>query len=363
MARPILHHRTPQFEALMTEVCAGLQTLFQTREPVLMLASSGTGVMEAAVVNLLSRGDRVITVDAGKFGARWEKLCRTYGVEPIVLRCERGQALHPARLEEALARNPGVKAVLFQASETSTGTRMPVREICALARRFGALSICDAITAMGVFELPMDAWDIDCLMTASQKALMLPPGLSFIALSARAWEAQARADLPRFYFDLAREKKAQLRSQSAWTPATTLIMGLQESLRLILSEGLPRVFARHERLGQATRQAARALGLGILAEEAPSAAVTAVQVPASINDGKLIPRLMRDRYDVVIAGGQDELEGRIFRLSHFGNCSAADILTGITALEQTLRDLGHPFTAGAGIEAARSVLSEEQQHG
>jgi aspartate aminotransferase-like enzyme len=359
MSQPILHHRMPEFEALMADVRKGLKALFQTEQDVLMLACTGTGVMEAALVNTLSPGDRVLVVDAGKFGSRWQKLCLAYGIDPVVLHCERGQALDHQRLEETLKLHQGsVRAVLFQASETSTGARMPVREICEISRRAGALSVCDAITALGVFDLPMDRWGIDVLMTASQKALMLPPGLSFIALSEKAWQAQSRATTPRFYLDLAREQKAQSKNQSAWTPATTLIMGLQESLRIIFREGLERRFQRHERLAQATRQAVTALGLQILAETSPSAAVTAVRVPSSIADGKKIPRLMRDRHQVIITGGQDELEGKIFRLSHFGHCSAADVLTGVAALEKTLQELGHPMAPGSGIHAAQVALSE-----
>jgi aspartate aminotransferase-like enzyme len=220
------------------------------------------------------------------------------------------------------------------------------------------LSVCDAITACGVFDLPMDAWGIDVMITGAQKAMMIPPGLAFIGLSDRAWASVEKSDLPKFYFDLARERKAQLKNQTAWTPATSLIQGLAESLRMIRDEGLHNVFKRHELLARATRNAVEALGLDILARKRPSTAVTSVRVPSSIADGKAIPRTMRDKYGVTIAGGQDELEGKIFRLSHFGYCDKFDITTGISCLELTLNDLGYKVEFGKGVGAALRTFAE-----
>lgn len=357
LGQPIPHHRTPGFEKIFQETRDGLRWLFQTKQEVIMLSATGTGAMDAAVSNLFRRGDKVVTVNAGKFGERWTKIAKVYGLNAVEIKLAPGSAITAAELEKTLTANPDAKAVLFQASETSTGARMPVREIVDLSKKHGMLSVCDAITALGVMDLPMDDWGIDVLITGAQKAMMIPPGLAFIALSDAAWKSAATSDLPKFYFNLAKELEAHRKNQTAWTPAISLVMGLAESLRMLKEEGLPAVFARHELLATATRNAVQALGLEILAEKNPSPAVTAVKVPASIADGKKIPKLMRDKHGVTIAGGQDELEGKIFRLSHFGYCGPFDITTGISCLELVLAELGHKFTFGAGVGAALKVFS------
>lgn len=361
MNRPIVYHRSAGFQSLFEEVRSQLKAVFQTKGEVLTLSCSGTGAMEAAVTNLFRAGDVVITLNTGKFGERWTKLARTYGLNTVEIKVEPGNTIDIAQVEEAFQANPTAKAVLFQASETSTGVRLPTQEIAKLCREKGALSVCDAITALAVFDLPMDAWGIDVLITGSQKALMVPPGLAFIALSETAWKANETSTLPKFYFDLARERKSQAKNQTAWTPAISLVQGLQESLRMIREEGLHNVFKRHELLAKATRAAMQAMKLELLAKKSFSTAVTAIRVPAEIKDGKMIPRTMRDRYGVTIAGGQDELEGKIFRLSHFGYCERFDVLTGIECLELTLKELGYPSTSaslGAGTSAALQVFSE-----
>lgn len=355
-ARPIIHHRTPAFEALFEDVRAGLKYVFQTKSDVLVLTCTGTGAMDAAVSNLFRRGDKVITINGGKFGERWTKISKAYGLQPVELTLAPGDAIEPKQLETAIAANKGARAVLFQASETSTGAKMPTQEICKLARAAGMLSVCDAITACGVFDLPMDDWGIDVMITGSQKAFMLPPGLAMIALSDRAWAMTESSDLPKFYFDLSKERKTLPKNQTAWTPAISLIQGLQESLRMIREEGLQNVFKRHEKLAAATRAGVEALGLEPLARKAPSTAVTAVKVPAQIKDGKLIPKTMRDKYGVTIVGGQDELEGKIFRLSHFGYVDRFDIVTAIAGLELALNDLGYKVELGKGVAAVLRVI-------
>lgn len=353
LAGPIIHHRTPVFQALFDDVRSGLKYLFQTKQDVLILTTTGTGAMDATVANLFKRGDKVITLNAGKFGERWTKIAKAYGLNPIELKAAQpGESFEPRQVEEFIRANPDARAVLFQASETSTGVRLPTQEICRLARGANMISICDAITACGVFDLPMDEWGIDVLITGSQKGLMLPPGLAMLALSERAWAMAESSDLPKFYFDLSRERKSQSKGQTAWTPAISLLQGLQVSLRMIRDEGLHNVFKRHELLARATRSAIQALGLEMLAKKSPSNAVTAAVVPSSIKDGKQIPKLLRDKYGVVIAGGQDELEGKIIRLSHFGYCEKFDITTGISALELVLNELGHPVEYGKGVGAA-----------
>ncbi len=359
LGEPVLHHRTPEFEKLFQEVRENLKWVFQTQQEVLCLASSGTGAMEAAVSNLFSPGDIVLTVNSGKFGERWTKIATQYGLKAIEIKLSVGEAITASQLEKSLSEHPSAKAVLFQASETSTGVRAPVQEIVQICKKTNVLSVCDAITACGVFDLPMDAWGIDVLMTGSQKAMMIPPGMAFIALSQKAWDKTKTSTLPKFYFDLNRELKSHLKNQTAWTPATGLIMGLHESLRMMKAEGLPNIFKRHEVLALATRNAVSALGLEMLAKKSPSTAVTAVLVPKTISEGKKIPKLMREKYGVTIAGGQDEMEGKIFRLSHFGYCGVFDITTGIAALEFALHELGHPVNFGTGVGAAMKTFRDE----
>jgi aspartate aminotransferase-like enzyme len=359
-ARPIIHHRTPAFQKLFENVKTGLKKLFQTEQDVIILAATGTGAMDAAVSNVFKKGDTVITVNCGKFGERWTKIAKVYGLKPVELKYAPGDSLKISDFEKTLRDHPDTKAILFQASETSTGVLNPTKEICEVAKRAGVLTVCDAITACGVFDLPMDAWGIDVLITGSQKALMIPPGLAFIALSQKAWAASESSDLPKFYFNLKKERESLAKNQTAWTPAISLIQGLEESLRIIHEEGIHECFKRHDLLARATRNAVKALGLEILAKDAPSLAVTAVKVPASIKEGKLIPKTMKDKYGVTIAGGQDELEGKIFRLSHFGYCSHFDITTAISCLELVLNELGHPFQLGAGVTAVLKTFAESK---
>lgn len=358
LGQPIPHHRTPGFEKVFAEVRENLKWLYQTEQEVIMLTCTGTGAMDAAVSNLFCRNEKVITINGGKFGERWTKIAQVYELGVLEIKLPPGTTLDPAVVEEVCAANPDAEAILFQASETSTGTAMPVQAIVDIAKKYKMLAVCDAITALGVSDLPMDAWGIDVLITGSQKAMMIPPGLAFIALSEAAWKKSAESDLPKFYFNLAKEHKAHLTNQTAWTPAISLIMGLCESLRMMKEEGLSEVFKRHELLALATRNGVKALGLDILAANTPSSSVTAVLVPPAVKEGKKIPKLMRDKYGVTIAGGQDELEGKIFRLSHFGYCSYFDITTGISCLELVLSELGHPVVFGTGVGAVLKTFAD-----
>ena len=358
-AEPIIHHRTTLFEEQFKQVQENLQWLFQTKQPVLTLTASGTGSMEAAVVNLFSPGDEVITVNAGKFGERWTKITKAYGLNVHEIVVERGRSVEVSAIEKLLKAHPATKAVLFQASETSTGALMPTEAIAALCKKSDVLCVCDGITAVGIFDVPMDRWGIDVLMTGSQKALMLPPGLGFISLSEKAWKAAEKSTLPKFYFDLNREKKNQEKQQTAWTPAITLVTGAVETLGMLKKEGLSTLFKKHEIYANVTRNAARALGLEVFAEN-PSPVLTTVKVPASfsVDQGKKITKIMQEKYGVIITGGQDELAGKILRLSHFGYCDIFDIANGIAALEMALHDLGHPVVHGKGVG---EVLKSFQQ--
>ncbi len=352
MARPILHHRTKAFEAVLAEVREGLKWLFQTKQEVLILASSGTGAMEGAVANLFSRGDRVIVVDGGKFGERWWKICKAYGVEAEVIKVEWGQAVDPREVEKRLGKCRGI---LVQASESSTGVYHPIEALAKLTAKSECLLVVDAISALGAVDLPMDRWGIDCLISGSQKALGLPPGLAFVALSDKGWSACERSDLPKFYFDYRRERKSIETNQTAFTPAISLIGGLQETLRSFRKEGIPAIFERHARLAQAMREAMKGLGLKLYAEKSPVNSLTAVCCPAGV-DGQKVYKILQEKYNLTIAGGQDAAKGKIFRIAHLGYYDDLDVVTVVAAVEWALADLGYKFEMGAGVRAAMRVL-------
>jgi aspartate aminotransferase-like enzyme len=357
MAQPIIHHRTPQFSALFAEAKEGLKEVFRTTQDVLVLAASGTGAMEAAVTNCFSPGDGVLVVNGGKFGERWSEIATQYGLHTVELRVPWGQGVDPAEIKGALDRHPGIKGVLVQASETSTTAVHPIEEIGRLTRDRDALLIVDGITAVGVFDLPMDAWHVDVLITGSQKALMLPPGLGFIALSERAWQRTKTAKLPRYYFDLNRERENLGKNTTAYTPAISLIIGLREALAMIKEEGRERAYARHERMARATRAAAEALGIELVAPKSPSPAATGLFLPAGIDGGKFVGYL-RDKMGVTFAGGQGQWKGKIVRIAHLGYIGAFDTVAGLAAFEMALRHFGQSVDLGRGVAAAERILME-----
>lgn len=356
MDETMIHHRTPQFSKAFAEAREGLKGLFGTKNDVLILASSGTAAMEAAVSNLFSPGEKVLVINGGKFGERWLQISQAYGLEVIQLKVEWGKAVKPEVVEKHLKVYPDIQGVLIQASETSTTTLHPVREIAQITRN-GPLFVVDGVTAVGVLPVPMDDWGIDVLVTGSQKALMLPPGLGFIALSDRAWARSEKAKLPRFYLDLRLERKNQQKMTTAFTPAVSLIFGLRASLQMMQEEGLERVYARHERLARATRAAAEALGLNLLAPDNPSPAATGILLPGGM-DGEKLLEYLRDRMGITFAEGQDQLKGKIIRIAHVGYIGAFDVLVAIGALEMALKKFGHPVELGRGVAAAQQVLME-----
>jgi len=357
IARPMIHHRHEPFRTVVAKVKQDLKVLFQTKNDVLILGSTGTGAMEGAVSNLLSRGDKAIVVRGGKFGERWGEICEAYGVHPIPVDVEWGNAVDAGQVRTALDQTPDARAVFLQASETSTGVKHPVREIADLvALRENTVIVVDAITALGVFDIPTDAWKLDVVVTGSQKALMLPPGLAFVCLSEKAWRFAKESDLPKYYFDFAKEKKNLEKNQTAYTSSVSLIMGLEASLERIKREGLQNLFTRTEKLARATREGAKALGLELFAPGSPSEACTAIKVPEGI-DGTKIPTLIRENYGVAIAGGQAHLKGKIIRISHMGYVNTYDILSGLVALEFVLKELGYPVDTGASVKAALAVLA------
>ena len=356
MSETMIHHRTPQFNKVFDEAREGLKTLFGTKNDVLMLASSGTGAMEASIANLFSPGDKVLVINGGKFGERWLNISNAYGLNPIEMKVPWGQAAKVADVEKQLKADPDIRGVMIQASETSTTVLHPVKEIAQITKN-GPLFLVDGVTAVGVVPMPVDEWGLDVLVTGSQKALMLPPGLGFIALSNRAWEKTKQAKLPRFYFDLNLERKNQQKGSGAFTPAVSLIFGLRASLNMIQREGLENVYARHARLCRAARAAATALGLKLLAPDSPSPAATGIYLPNGIDADEVLDYL-RDKMNITLAEGQDQLKGKAIRMAHVGYMGAFDVITGVAALEMALRKFGAEIPFGRGVAAAQEVLME-----
>lgn len=353
MARPIIHHRTDEYRQLFLEATRLMQEHLGTKQPVLTLACSGTGAMEAAAVNVLSPGDEAIVIEGGKFGARWATICDAYGIKAHKVSVDWGRVATVEEAESALAAHPNARALFLTHSETSTGALFPVHEIARVARARGVLTIVDAITSWGVYDLHFDASDLDGVVWGSQKGLMIPPGLGFVAYSERAWAAAEKARLPRFYFDLRKARAEIGAGDTPFTPAITLVLAANAAARLMAGEGREGVFARHRRNADATRAAAQALGLSLLAE-VPSNAVTAVVAPVGIDSGAVV-KTMEKRYGVKIAGGQNQLKGKIFRLGHIGWYDEGDILRMVGAFESALID--HGWNAEPGTAARAAQLS------
>ena len=355
LSRPTLYHRSPEFKEVFLETRELLKTVMGTEGEVLILTSSGTGAMEAAVANLFNPGDSAVVVVGGKFGQRWEELCRTHGVNPIFVNVEWGKAVDVGEVERALSENPGVKGVLVQICETSTGTLHDVKSIGEILKRYPeALLIADGITAYGVYNIPTDEWGIDVAITGSQKALMTPPGLSVITLNEKA--VNRLVENPRtYYFNLKKELKQQPKGQTAYTTGTNLVVALNEALKMILDEGIENVAKRHQLLAEATRAGVRALGLELLSNN-PANGVTAVLSPEGVN-GQDVVRIAREKYGITIAGGQEHLKGKIFRLSHMGYVDQFDVLTGLEVVELALKELGYSsFNFGDSVRAAMEVF-------
>lgn len=358
MARSVYHHRTPMFEAVFADCVKGLKWLYQTGNDVLTLSCSGTGAFEAAFQNFFSKGDTVICVGGGKFGERWGQMARVFGLEPVVVDVPWGEAADVAKVADALKTHPQAKGIVCVASETSTGARHPYKAIGQLIKgNDDCILIVDGITALGVWDMSPERDGIDVLITGSQKALMLPPGLAFLSISEKAWRHQAKSNLPKYYFDLSKERKAQATNQTAFTPAVSLMTGLRESLAMMKEEGLENTFARHARMARATRAAIEAIGLKIFAS-VPADSLTSVVNPEGISANGIYAGL-RDRANITIAGGQDQLKGKIFRVAHMGYFDELDVLTVLSALEIILQQEGYrTFTPGASIAAASKYLAE-----
>ncbi|PTL36153.1 aminotransferase [Candidatus Methylomirabilis limnetica] len=354
MARPILYHRGPEYEVLLASVREGLKFLFQTKNEVLLFTSSGTGGMEGAVVNTLSPGDRALVIRGGKFGERWGEICEAYGLQPSYIDVEWGRAVEPDLVAAALTADPSIKAVFTTHSESSTGVLHDIEAIARIVGKTPAILIVDAITSVGVVDLPMDAWGVDVVVGGTQKALMIPPGLALCGVSDKAWAMVQRSRLPKFYFNFIAERKSLEKNQNTFTPAVSLVVALHESLAVIRAEGLTALFARHDRLARATRAGVMALGLQLFTER-PTPALTTIIAPPGIEAGAIVKRL-RAAHGITISGGQAQLKGKIFRLAHLGYADESDVVVCLAALERTLADLGYPVKLGEGIRAAQEVL-------
>jgi len=354
---PSMYHRGPGFMGLLDGCNRGLQVVFQTKNDVIILASSGTGGVEAAIVNLINPDDRVLVVRGGKFGERMAEIAARFGALVTTLDVEPGRAAEPHQLADVLARKP-FKAVLFVQNETSTGVTQNVATLAKIARDHRCLTIVDCVSGMGGVPVRTDEWGLDAVVSGSQKAFMLPPGLSFVSLSQRAWEIAEKSKTPRFYFDLPAARKSLAKGQTPFTPAVNLIQGLGASLELILGEGIENVYARHARAGRSVRLAMQALGLELFADPAyASNVVTAIKSPEGLSSSDVVKRLAAN-HQIVISDGQSELKGKIFRIGHMGWFDEEMLARTVRATGETLASLGHSCDPEAGEKALREVWSQ-----
>ncbi len=355
-AEPIIHHRTPEFSGIFMEVSEGLKYVFGTEEDVFVLTSSGSGAMETAVISTLNPGDKVITINGGKFGERWGKICRAYGVEVKEIELEWGELFSKEQLSEELKALPETKAVFATLSETSSGTIYDIQGYGEVMAPTKAILAVDGISGLGATPCPMDEWKVDILVAGSQKSFMIPPGLAYLAFSPKAWNLVENSTLPKFYFDAKAYKKSLAKKTTPWTPAVSLIIQQKKALDLIKSVGLEKLFEHHRILGDATRAGIKALGMELLSKN-PGNILTAVKVPAEI-DGVQLVKTMQGKYMAYIAGGQDPYKGKIFRIAHLGYMGGFDIITALSALEMTLSELGYDFESGSSLKAAENILKE-----
>ncbi|MDP8253063.1 MAG: alanine--glyoxylate aminotransferase family protein [Candidatus Kaelpia aquatica] len=346
-AESTIHHRTDEFRSILKEVSEDLKTIFQTKNQVLIVSSSGTGVMEAAVANLMQDGVRFIPVVGGKFGERWAEITKAYGAEYDVLDLEWGVTLNLDDLREKLKVGDSRKVILTTLCETSTGVNYDIRSMASLAKEFNALIVVDAISGLGADELRMDDWGLDIVVSGSQKGLMLPPGLAFISLSKDAQSLIESSSSPKYYFDLIKAGKSASKFDTPWTPAVNMIVALRTALKMILDEGIENVWKRHANLAAMTREAVASLGLKVFAQR-PSSTLTSVLIPESLDSEEMV-KFIRAEFGISIAGGQAELKGKIIRVAHLGYINLFDVLSGIAAIEFGLHHFGYKFKLGAGI--------------
>ena len=357
MSAPILTHRSTEFSDLLRQVASGLQHVFQTENDVLVLTASGSGAMEAAVVNLLSPGDRVLAISGGKFGGRWVELCATYGIDALTLDVAWGTAADPDEIDRILGEQGPFEAVLATHSETSTGVLHDIEALGKVARGHGCYLVVDAISGLGANELRTDDWHVDIALTGSQKALMIPPGLAFISVSERAWQRIEGNRQPSYYLNLKRARDSFEKGLTPYTPAVSLLMGLAESQEMMKELGLEEIYRIHERNALVTRAGVAALGLDLFARR-PSNVLTSVVMPPGI-DGSELLKTIKQECGVTIANGMDHYRGKYIRIAHLGyNVAPSDMIVALTALEHGLGRHGYAFESGAGVAAAERVIRE-----
>lgn len=356
MAMPIIHHRSPDFLPVLDAAKKGLQWLYQTKNDVLILCSTGTGGMVGSVNNFFSPGEKALVINAGNFGERWTKICNAYRLEVNEIKLEWGDSVRPEDVEKALKKDRSIRGVFVQASETSTGAYHDIEALASIVRKYDeTLLIVDAISALVAHDLKMDAWGIDVLIGASQKGLMLPPGLAFVGISEKAWKSADRAQCPKFYFNFKKEAESLSKNQTNFTSPVTLIIGLNESLNLLQKEGLENAFERHRRLANATREAVNAIGLELFSKKSHSNAVTAIKSPDGL-DGQEIYKNLMVKYGITAAGGQGQAKGKIFRIAHLGYADTFDIIAAIAGIEMVLKSMGYPVKLGTGVAVAEELL-------
>jgi aspartate aminotransferase-like enzyme len=352
-----IHHRTEDFRNLYRTVLADLKEVLGTQNDVLCLVASGTGAMEASVANLFSRGDKVLVCSAGKFGERWAEITKAFGLDATVLTAEYGSVVSAKAVADALAADSSIKGVFVQASETSTGAAHDVKGMAEAIKKTNAIFVVDAITGLGTMPLDIDGWGIDVVIGGSQKSFMIPPGLAFMAISAKAWALGETSNLPKYYFNLKKERKNAAAGESSWTPATSLIIALGEALKYIKSLGMDKLVDNAQLLAKATRNAAQAIGLEPFAPSSPAASVTAIKAPKGM-DSSVIVKEFRSRFGSIIANGQGSMKGQIFRIAHLGYFDFPDLFAMVAELELILAANGQPVVLGAGVAAVQKVYAE-----
>lgn len=356
MAMPIIHHRSPDFVPVLDTAKKGLQWLYQTKNDVLILCSTGTGGMVGSVNNFFSPGDKALVINAGNFGERWTKICKAYGLDVKEIAYEWGYAAKPEDVEKALKADPSIRGVFVQASETSTGVYHDIKALASVVKKYeNTIFVVDAISALVAHDLKMDEWGVDIMIGGSQKGLMLPPGLAFAGISEKAWRFAESAKCPRFYFNFKKERENLAKNQTNFTSPVTLIIGLNECLKLLQKEGLENAFERHRMLAHATREAVRAIGLEFFSQESHSNSVTAINAPKGF-DGQEIYKNLRLKYGITAAGGQGQAKGKIFRIAHLGYADTFDIITAIAGVEMVLKGMGYPVKLGTGVSVAQELL-------
>jgi aspartate aminotransferase-like enzyme len=355
VGQQVLHHRSPEFSEKVRHVQDEIGRLLQTHNDTLIFTCSGTGMMEAAVANLMSRGDKAICLNNGKFGQRWVEICKIYGVDVVDHAVEWGRSIAPSELADLASKHPDAKAVFVVHSETSTGALQDIQAMANVLKGHNALLVVDATSSVGVHEIRMDEWGIDVVVAGTQKALMTPPGLSFVSLNGRAWTLVSTSDLPKYYFDFTMTwKRLQKKGQTPFTTAVSLVYGLEVALAMMDKEGWDNVYARHARMGAAVRAAVLALGFKVLPAE-PVNGVTVAVCPDGV-DGNEVVRVLDDEFGVRIAGGQDHLSGKVIRIGHMGGIRERDLPTVIGGLERALVRIGYRVQPGVGLAALQRVL-------